>query len=219
MGDGRPLHRAVPAESEPWLAVHVLRVAGVRAVVALVDGDFDLGSFGMRLRSRQRVDKLPQLRVCPPSEQSCPHHVVEVKARVGQFEVLEQAVELPAVERAPGAVQVVSGLRLLPRVVVVLELELDGGSASDLRQQERLRAAHAHLVEDAELLPQLGCDLFSPGLRFAVCRLFNICGSKTSEPLPVYMKGSFLAHLGCARPSACWLGAPGCSRSCGWPEV
>jgi len=36
--------------------------------------------------------------------------------------VLDEAVELPAVEGAPGAVQVVSGLRLLPRVAVVLEL-------------------------------------------------------------------------------------------------
>lgn len=50
------------------------------------------------------------------------HHVVEDKAGVGQLEVLEKAVELPAVERAPGTVQVVSGLRLLPSVVVVLEL-------------------------------------------------------------------------------------------------
>lgn len=50
------------------------------------------------------------------------HHVVEDEARVGQLEVLDQAVEFPAVERAPGTVQVVSGLRLLPSVVVILEL-------------------------------------------------------------------------------------------------
>lgn len=41
--------------------------------------------------------------------------------------MLEQTVEPPAVERAPGAVEVVSGLRLLPGVVVVLELQVDRG--------------------------------------------------------------------------------------------
>lgn len=50
------------------------------------------------------------------------HHIVEDEAGVGQFEVFEQTVELPAVEGAPGTVEVVSGLRLLPSVVVVLEL-------------------------------------------------------------------------------------------------
>lgn len=49
MGDGRPLDRPVPAEGEARLAVDVLRVAGIRAIVALVDGHFNLGSFGMRL--------------------------------------------------------------------------------------------------------------------------------------------------------------------------
>lgn len=54
----------------------------------------------------------------------CPsHHVVEDEAGVRQFEVFEQTVELPAVQRTPGTVEVVSGLRLLPRVVVVLELD------------------------------------------------------------------------------------------------
>lgn len=51
------------------------------------------------------------------------HHIVEDEAGVGQFEVFEQTVELPAVEGTPGTVEVVSGLRLLPSVVVVLELE------------------------------------------------------------------------------------------------
>lgn len=55
------------------------------------------------------------------------HHVVEVEAGVGELEVFEQTVEPPAVERAPGAVKVVSGLRLLPGVVVVLELWVDRG--------------------------------------------------------------------------------------------
>jgi hypothetical protein len=36
--------------------------------------------------------------------------------------MLEQRVQLHAVERAPGAVQVLPRLRLLPRVVVVEEL-------------------------------------------------------------------------------------------------
>lgn len=49
MGDGRPLHRPVPAEGEARLVVDVLRVPGIRAIVALVDGNFNLGSFGMRL--------------------------------------------------------------------------------------------------------------------------------------------------------------------------
>lgn len=56
-------------------------------------------------------------------EALCTHHVVEDEAGVGQFEVFDQTVELPAVQRAPGTVEVVSGLRLLPRVVVVLELD------------------------------------------------------------------------------------------------
>lgn len=51
------------------------------------------------------------------------HHVVEDEAGVRQFEVFEQTVELPAVQRTPGTVEVVSGLSLLPRVVVVLELD------------------------------------------------------------------------------------------------
>lgn len=46
------------------MAVDVLRVPGVRAVVALVDGDFDLGSFGMRLprmgRRRNGIERLPR---------------------------------------------------------------------------------------------------------------------------------------------------------------
>lgn len=37
--------------------------------------------------------------------------------------MFEQAVELPAVQCTPRTVEVVSGLRLLPCVVVVLKLE------------------------------------------------------------------------------------------------
>ncbi len=54
---------------------------------------------------------------------SLSHHIVEDEAGVRQFEVFEKTVELPAVEGTPGTVEVVSGLRLLPRVVVVLELD------------------------------------------------------------------------------------------------
>lgn len=53
---------------------------------------------------------------------SLTHHVVEDETGVGQLEVFQQAVELPAVQRAPGTVEVISSLRLLPGVVVVLEL-------------------------------------------------------------------------------------------------
>lgn len=41
---------------------------------------------------------------------------------MAELEVFEQRVERAAVQRAPGAVQVVARLRLLARVVVVQEL-------------------------------------------------------------------------------------------------
>lgn len=56
VGDRGSLDRPVPAEGKAWLAVDVLRVSGVRAVVALVDGDLDLRSFGvglLRIRTKQ----------------------------------------------------------------------------------------------------------------------------------------------------------------------
>lgn len=40
-----------------------------------------------------------------------------------ELEVFEQAVEFAAVQSAPGTVEVISGLRLLPCVVVVQELK------------------------------------------------------------------------------------------------
>ena len=55
----------------------------------------------------------------------CTHNVSEVEARMARPEMFEKAEELHAVERAPGAVQVVARLRLLPRVVVVEELVED----------------------------------------------------------------------------------------------
>lgn len=58
-------------------------------------------------------------------EPTLTHHVAEDEAGVGEFEVLEEAVEFAAVQGAPRAVKVVSRLRLLPRVVVVEKLHRD----------------------------------------------------------------------------------------------
>ena len=46
---------------------------------------------------------------------------------MGELEVFQQGVELHAVERAPGAVEVLPRLRLLPCVVVVQKLVHDPG--------------------------------------------------------------------------------------------
>lgn len=62
---------------------------------------------------------------------SSSHHVGEDEAGVGQLEVFDQTVELPAVEGAPGTVEVVSGLRLLLRVAVVLKLD---GNTREVRR-------------------------------------------------------------------------------------
>lgn len=56
------------------------------------------------------------------------HHIVKNEAVVRELQVLEEAVELAAVQRAPGTVQVISGLRLLPCVIVVQELQKGGNS-------------------------------------------------------------------------------------------
>ena len=50
------------------------------------------------------------------------YQIGEEEPWVRQLEMFEQWVELDAVEAAPGAVEVVPGLSLLPRVVVVQEL-------------------------------------------------------------------------------------------------
>lgn len=50
VSDGSPLDRAVAAESETRLAVDVLRVANVRAIIALVDGHIYPRSFRVRLQ-------------------------------------------------------------------------------------------------------------------------------------------------------------------------
>lgn len=52
VGHRRPLDRAVAAEGEAGLAVDVLRVAHVRAVVALVDGHVYSSSFRVRLQDK-----------------------------------------------------------------------------------------------------------------------------------------------------------------------
>lgn len=115
------------------------------------------------------------------------HHVVEDEARVGQLEVLEQAVELPAVERAPGTVQVVSGLRLLSGVVVVLELHRGRRTVSAAHPPPTLRPARGgdvrtHLVEDAKLLSRLGGHLLSSALHVGVKRLLDGCGKREVSP-------------------------------------
>lgn len=50
------------------------------------------------------------------------HHICEEKSGVTELEMLEEAVESEAVEAAPGAVEILPGLGLLPAVVVVQEL-------------------------------------------------------------------------------------------------
>lgn len=55
----RPLHWAVAAEGEARLAVDVLRVADVRAVVALIDGHVYPCSFGVRLQIKNKGDVSP----------------------------------------------------------------------------------------------------------------------------------------------------------------
>lgn len=54
-----------------------------------------------------------------PDTMTVPYHIVEDEARVGEFEVFEQAVEFAAVKGTPGTVKIISCLRLLPRVIVV----------------------------------------------------------------------------------------------------
>ena len=58
-------------------------------------------------------------------KRSLTHHVGEEEPRMRQLEVLEQRVELQAVEVAPGTVQVLAGLGALHRVAVVEELQAE----------------------------------------------------------------------------------------------
>lgn len=129
VGDCGPLHWAVAAESKAGLTVDVLRVADVRAIIALVDGYIYSCSFRVRLRNKSSSVNQKTL---PPTESKrfdafhfgylWTYHIAEDEAWMGEFEVFEQAVEFAAVQRAPGTVKIISSLRLLPRVVVVQEL-------------------------------------------------------------------------------------------------
>lgn len=131
VGHCGPLHWAVAAERKAGLTVDVLRVADVRAIIALIDGHIYSSSFRVRLQKKsQNVTQ----KVSAPTSQNfltlCgfvfplarTDHIAEDEARMREFEVLEQAVEFAAVQSAPGTVEIVSGLRLLPCVVVVQEL-------------------------------------------------------------------------------------------------
>lgn len=53
MSDSSSLYRTIAAESKARLTVDVLRVADVRAVVALVDGHVYPSTFGMRLQEKK----------------------------------------------------------------------------------------------------------------------------------------------------------------------
>lgn len=52
VGHCGPLHWAVAAESKAGLAVDVLRVADVRAIIALIDGHIYSSSFRVRLQNK-----------------------------------------------------------------------------------------------------------------------------------------------------------------------
>lgn len=52
VGHRGPLHWAVAAESKAGLTVDVLRVADIRAIVALIDGNIYSRSFRVRLQNK-----------------------------------------------------------------------------------------------------------------------------------------------------------------------
>lgn len=85
--------------------------------------------------------------------------------------MFEEAVEFLAVEGAPGAVQVVTGLRLLPRVIVVQKLpeRKKERSTVNLCLHSVLsvpvgRPQKKHLIENAEFLSGFRDRLLSPRL-------------------------------------------------------
>lgn len=94
------------------------------------------------------------------------HHIVEDKAAVGQLEVLEEAVELEAVEGAPGAVQVVPGLSLLPGVIVVQELGRDTTNTRLMRCQTSLQSHR--VAHQAERGVRVATFHYSPDKIYAV---------------------------------------------------
>lgn len=53
----RPLDWAIATESKARLAVDVLRVANIRAVIALIDGHVYPCSFGVRLQVKKKKKK------------------------------------------------------------------------------------------------------------------------------------------------------------------
>ncbi len=138
VSDGGSAHGSGPAEGEADLAVHVLRVPDVRAVVTVVDRHVDPRAFGLLLcRNEPHCFTIPTetqgfsfFRITVSfswfrRKNTDTHHVGEVEPWMGGSQMLQQTEELHAVERAPRAVKVVSGFRLLPRVVVVQELVED----------------------------------------------------------------------------------------------
>lgn len=95
------------------------------------------------------------------------HHVAEDEAGVGELEVLEEAVEFAAVQGAPGAVKVVSRLRLLPGVVVVQKLHEDqlqsqlyaASCCAAVQTGDSFSRTVIYLIKYTELLPRLTLDL------------------------------------------------------------
>lgn len=69
MGHCSPLHWTVAAESKAGLTVDVLRVADIRAVIALIYGHIYSRSFRVRLQNlkKKRESYCPDLMSCFPS--------------------------------------------------------------------------------------------------------------------------------------------------------
>lgn len=85
------------------------------------------------------------------------------------------------------------------------------------RQRARRRTsggagAHTHLVEDAELLSQLGCELLSSGLHVAAHSLFNICSGQQRSiragnlPPPIYLNALSCLTWGVCGPQGAGSG-------------
>lgn len=89
MSDSSSLHRAVAAESKAWLTVNVLRVANIRAIVALVDGHVYPCTFGVRLQEKESAFDIKG-RVQRKSQEyaggdSCKHQQAVLQFRVKWF--------------------------------------------------------------------------------------------------------------------------------------
>lgn len=57
VSDCSPFDWAIAAESKARLAVDVLRIANIRAVIALIDGHVYPCSFGVRLQVKTKINK------------------------------------------------------------------------------------------------------------------------------------------------------------------